>query len=406
MGTDVRNKRILVGVSGSVAAFKAPTLVRMLREAGAEVRVVMTDNAQRFVGAATLRAISGQAVGIDPWHDDGSGSGEPHVDLSQWADLAIVYQASQAFCGRFAASLGNDLLSLTLLSMDGPVLIAPAMHTRMLAHPLFEAALERLRAAGVGVLPTVSGRLANGQMGPGRLLEPEQALEQMAATLGGGDLQDLEVLVTAGPTREPLDAVRFLSNPSTGRMGLAVARAAARRGARVRLVLGPTELPGPQGVAELVRVETAAEMAREVRRLYPGCQLLVMAAAVADFRPAHPVEGKIAKRDGIPEVVLEGTEDILAATSELPGDPVRVGFAVGTGDLRAAARAKLEAKALDLIVVNNVERSGAGFAVETNRVQVLDAAGHSEDWPLMSKDEVAERLLDRVLALRGHGAPE
>ena len=396
----LNGKNVVLGVTGSIAAYKAVLLARLLREEGASVRVCATQNGLRFVGAPTFHGLTGHPVATQLWEGSEQGTGEPHIDLAAWADLIVVYPATQAFIGRVAACMGTDLLSLTVLAARCPVVVAPAMHTAMVEHPLFEDAQARLRSAGIVVMPTAFGRLASGEEGPGRLPEPEEVIEWIAGRLAPKDLGGVSVLVTAGGTREPLDAVRFLGNPSTGKMGIAVAKMAVRRGARVTLIHGPGVQPPQILMEEVVRVRTAEEMAMHVHQRYKTCDVLAMSAAVADFRPVNPRADKISKADGIPTIELERTEDILSATSSIEGKRVRVGFAMGTTEVFEVAPKKLEAKKLDLIVANAIDEPGAGFANATNRVDVFAKDGQRQSWPLMSKDEVADRILDCVARLR------
>jgi len=389
--------KILLAVTGGVAAFKAVLLLRRLQDAGAEVEVLMTDAATRFVGEPTFHALSGRPVNRSAWDLAGTRSGERHVELSAWADAMIVYPATAHSVGALAAGLCDDLIQLTAFSMKGPVLMCPAMHHRMAGRPQYRAAVEKLEASGVHVLPAVTGRLASGEVGDGRLPEPEEALEALLRLLTDQDLAGRHVVVTAGPTREAVDPVRFLSNPSTGKMGFAVARMAARRGARVTLIAGPTSITPPP--VELIEVTTAAEMAEAVLACR-NADALVMAAAVADFRPASSAAQKIKKpADGTaPPIVLERTTDILASLAEGTRPRVVVGFAMETQDLVANARGKLERKGLDLIVANDLGVVGAGFGTDTNVVVLLDADGGRADLARASKDTVANAVLDRVVA--------
>ena len=392
--------KVLLGVTGGVAAFKAVLLLRRLQDAGAEVEVLMTDSATRFVGEATFHALSGRPVNRTAWDLSASRTGERHVELSAWADAMVVYPATAHSVGALAAGLCDDLIQLTAFSMSGPVLLCPAMHHRMAARPQYAASVVALRAAGVHVLAPTTGRLANGEVGEGRLPEPEEALEALLTLLTPQDLSGRTVVVTAGPTREALDPVRYLTNPSTGKMGFALARVARRRGAEVTLISGPTSLSPPSGV-RLVPVTTAAEMTDAVHASLPGADVLVMAAAVADFRPAERASQKMKKgAAGAPtKIVLERTTDILGSLPTALRPRVVVGFAMETQDLVDNARRKLEAKALDLVVANDLGAPGAGFGTDTNVVVVLDRAGGRQDLPRCSKDDVAHAVLDRALSL-------
>ncbi len=389
---------MLLGVTGGIAAFKSVLLLRRLQDAGCEVRVVQSKAATRFVGEATFHALSGHPVYRSVWDLQRSEGGELHVELSRWADAIVVYPATSHFVGGLAAGLCDDLLGLTIQCFEGPVLVCPAMHHRMANNPLHMQARDRLVAAGVHILPPVEGRLASGEFGSGRLPEPDEALAALQALLGPQDLGNRSVLVSAGPTREALDPVRFLSNGSTGRMGFALAAAAARRGAAVTLVSGPCSLATPAGV-ERVDVVSAQEMAEAIDDRFADSDAVIMAAAVADYRPAHCADHKLKKQEGMEGIPLEPTPDILAGLGQRKKHQILIGFAMETKDLLAGARAKLEAKNLDLIAANNLAVDGAGFGGKTNVVTLLDRTGNKEELPLQSKDAVAERILDRLAAL-------
>lgn len=391
---------MLLGVTGGVGAFKAVLLLRLLRKAGFEVRVVMTASARRFVGEATFHALSGAPVHSNGWALDQSEGGELHVDLTSWADAMVVYPATANFVGGLAAGLNDDLLRLVASCFAGPRLVCPAMHHRMVAQPLHQRAVATLRASGIEVLDPVEGELANGEVGLGRLPEPEAALEALRGLLGPRDLVGRRVVVTAGPTREHADPVRFLSNPSTGRMGYALARVAARRGASVTLISGPVALDPPAGV-DLVRVVSAEDMATATIAAATDAHAVIMAAAVADWRPAEVAGTKQAKGEGATSLALERTPDILARLGAAKGDRCLVGFAMETGDLEAKARAKLVRKNLDLIVANDLQVPGAGFEASTNVVTLIDREGGVERLPKMDKEDVAGRVLDRIAAALG-----
>jgi len=389
--------RIILGVTGCVGAFKAVLLLRLMRKAGWEVRTVLTDSGKEFVGEATFHALSGHPVVKDAWDLEASQSGEIHVELTDWADALVIYPATANLLAGVAAGLSDDLLRLTVLCFDGPKLLCPAMHTRMHDNPLHREVVERLHSAGVHVLPSVTGELASGEVGAGRLPEPEDAFEALQALLQPSDLIGRRFLVTAGPTRERLDPVRFLSNPSTGLMGYAVAEAALRRGAEVVLISGPCSLRPPRG-ARLIAIESAAELAEAVHKETAGADVVVMTAAVADYRPVAPSQHKLKKDGGPITIDLEPTEDILGGLRARGYKGLLVGFAMETEDLLAQARAKLERKGLNLIVANDLSVEGAGFAVPTNVVTFLDDSGASEALPKLQKTEVAARLVERIAA--------
>ena len=393
---------VLLGVTGCIGACKAPEVVRLLRREGVGVTVIMTRSAGWFVTEGTLATLSGRPVYSDLFAPRQVDVIE-HIDLARRADLLLIAPATAHTIARLALGMADDFLSTCALAWRGPLLVAPAMNTAMLEHPAVRENLGRLRARGVEILGPAAGELACGEVGEGRLVEPgdlvaavlahrRQALPRLLA--------GRTILVTSGPTREPIDAVRFISSPSSGRMGHALARAAQRAGARVVLVSGPTSLPDPEGV-ETVRVSSARDMEAAVRAHAPEADVVFMAAAVGDFECREPAAGKIRKSGRGLAVQLEPTPDILAGLGEgrRPGTgPLLVGFAAETGDPVPAARAKLLAKSLDVIVANRIDEPGSGFAGDTNRVSVLTRDGEMEIWPLQSKDEVATRLVALVAA--------
>ena len=397
-----RAPRVLLAVSGSIAAWKSILLLRLLQEQGIEVRVAMTDAASRFVGEATFHAMSQYPVATDLWDLGQSRGGEPHVELGAWADAIVVYPATANLLGKLAAGQADDVVLLSVLCSRGPVLLCPAMHERMWTNPLVQRAAETLRSAGLRVLPPVRGRLASGEKGEGRLPEPEEALEAVLAMLVPQDLAGRRILVTCGPTREHLDPVRFLSNPSTGRMGDAVARVAARRGAAVDLVRGPTELRPPTSPQIVVHpVVSAEEMKHAVDRFGKDADAVVMSAAVADFRPAVRLDQKVKKGVEDP-VLLRPTDDILLGLALSRGEggrPLLIGFAMETEDLLLHARAKLQKKRLDLIVANDLGEAGAGFAGDTNAVTLLFPDGREERLGLREKVAVAQRICDEIATM-------
>lgn len=391
--------RVLLGVSGGIAAFKAAELASLLTQQGAEVRVVMTEAARRFVGPLTFAALTGNPVPGD-WFDADQEASIGHIDLARWAQAVVVAPATADFIAKAAAGLADELIYAILLATSAPVLLAPAMNPQMFAHPSVAENLTRLRARGVRLAGPAQGRTACGEEGPGRMLEPAAIAEAVWGLLSPQDLAGVKLLVSAGPTREHLDPVRFISNPSTGRMGIEIVRAALRRGASVCLVLGPTHLEPPAG-ADTVRVTSAEDMAREVLARASQQQVIIKAAAVSDFRPTDYRPQKVKKSGPSGACTLEATTDILAALGKQKKGQVLVGFAAETEEVLSHAAAKLKAKNLDLIVANDVSTTDAGFAVATNRVHFLTPEGEVESLPLMSKLEVAQRLLDRVTRLLG-----
>ena len=394
--------RIALGVSGGIGAYKAVEVVRGLQKAGHEVTVVMTRSARRFVGELTFEAITRKRVIGSQWAP-GLNADIEHIALATSSDLLLVVPATANVIGKFAHGLADDFLSSLYLATTAPVLLAPAMNTHMLEHPAVRANLQTLAARGVRVIEPGEGYLACGWVGKGRLAEPDDVVAAVGRLLGGATLAGRAVLVTAGPTFEDIDPVRFVGNRSSGRMGYAVAYEAARRGAAVVLVTGPTHLDPPLGV-DLVRVRSAADMHRAVVDRAAGADAVVMAAAVADYTPQEVAAQKVAKQDGGWSLPLVRTTDILAELGRLPsrasGRPVLVGFAAETHDVVEHADAKRRRKGVDLIVANDVTRSGAGFEVDTNAVTFVSDDG-LEPLPLLSKAAVAERILDRVERLLG-----
>jgi phosphopantothenoylcysteine decarboxylase / phosphopantothenate---cysteine ligase len=393
----LQGRRVLLGVTGGIAAYKAAHLARLLRERGANVQVVMTPAATRFVGSDTFAALTG-----NPVHSDAFEQTEAvlHVRLAREADVAVIAPATANVLGKLALGLADDLLTSTLLELSAPVVVAPAMHSGMWANPATRRNMDSLRGRGVAVVGPVEGPLAAGDEGMGRMAEPEEIVEavQDAVAGRGGPLSGHRILVTAGPTQEPIDAVRFIGNRSSGRMGYAVAEEAARRGAEVHLVAGPVAVPDPPGV-HVDHVETAEQMRAMVLAGFERADAVVKAAAVADWRPKEHVEGKLKKEAGAPEMLLEPTPDILRELGEAKGERILVGFAAETENLEAAGREKLRGKHLDLIVVNEVGRPGTGFEYETNTALILSADGRDEPRREWTKTELAAAICDRLAAL-------
>lgn len=391
-------KRILLGVTGSIAAYKAVELLRELTTRGAEVQVVMTEAATKFVAPLTFETLSRQPVLLDMF-TLAYGSHIGHIEATARADLFVIAPATAHTIAKLAHGLADDFLTNIYLASRCPVLLAPAMDSDMYQHAAVQENLSRLRDRGVHTVGPASGALASGLIGPGRLVEPPEIVEAIERLLvSSRDLAGEVVLVTAGPTREPLDPVRYLSNRSSGKMGYAIAEAAGARGARVILVSGPTALTPPQGV-DVIHVETAQQMHDAVLAKLTAATVVIKAAAVADYRPKQVAGRKLKKDEAVPEVTLESTPDILAEVGKRKGRRILVGFAAETEDLVENARKKLQRKNLDLMVANNVSQPGAGFDADTNAVKILDAQGKVEELPVQSKRSVADRVLDRVVGL-------
>ena len=386
-------RRVLLAVTGGIAAYKAAALARLLRERGAEVQVVMTAAATRFVGPATFEALTGRPVHTDLFERTDS---VLHVRLAREADVAVVAPATADVIAKLALGLADDLVSATLLEAQCRVVVAPAMHSGMWANAATQANVRRLRDRRVVVVGPEEGPLAAGDEGMGRMSEPAEIATAVARAFVFEDFSGLRVLVTAGPTQEPIDAVRYLGNRSSGTMGIAIAEEAAARGAAVTLVLGPVDVAPPPGV-EVVRVETAAEMSAAVDEAFDTAAAVVMAAAVADFRPARPRPDKIKKESGVPSLELEPTPDILAGLGKRKSGQILVGFAAETGDVEAEGRRKLAEKNLDIVVANLVGRPGTGFGSTTNHAAILASGGDDvpmRDW---TKRELATAVCDRVI---------
>ena len=385
----LKGRRILVGVTGGIAAYKAVYLVRLLVEDGADVRVMMSRSAHEFVGAQTFAAITGQPVSSDLF---GAATVSPHTELARWAEAVVIAPATAGTLAKVAHGLSDELVTATLLATTAPLLFAPAMHTEMWENPATRRNVTTLEIDGHTMVGPSSGSLAGGDTGPGRMSEPEEIRSALELLLDG-PLSGIRILVTAGGTREPIDPVRYIGNRSSGKMGLAIASAALVCGAEVSLV-SSAGLSAPAGV-RVVEVETAEEMSRAVLKLAPEVDVVVMAAAVADFRPANVTATKLRRAEGIPEIRLEATPDILASLVDLDQRPYLVGFAAEAGSIDAAINKAIN-KDVDLTVANDIAAPGSGFGSDTNQVALIDSDGTFEKWPLLTKDEVARRLCERL----------
>jgi phosphopantothenoylcysteine decarboxylase/phosphopantothenate--cysteine ligase len=392
--------KVLLGITGGIAAYKACDLASLLTQRGLAVRAVMTQAAKNFVGPLSLAALTGNPVS-ETMFDPGQEAAISHIELARWADAVVVAPATANFIAKAAWGLADDLLSTIILATTAPLLLAPAMNIHMYAHPTVAENLARLKARGVHAVGPGRGRTACGEEGQGRMAEPLEIAEALYGLLSPQDLAGVSILVSAGPTREHLDPVRFISNPSSGRMGIEIARVASRRGASVTLVLGPTHLAPPLGV-RTIRVGSAAEMHQAVIAQAKSAQVVIKAAAVSDFTPLESKPHKVKKKAGQGEILeLVHTTDILAELGRDKAGRLLVGFAAETTDVLAHAALKLKAKNLDLLVANDVSDPQSGFGVATNRVHFLFADGGVEALPLLSKEDVASRLLDRVAVLLG-----
>jgi phosphopantothenoylcysteine decarboxylase/phosphopantothenate--cysteine ligase len=387
-------KHIALGITGSIAAYKAALILRELRKHSARVTVVMTEHAQAFITPLTLEALSGEAVLVDTFSRN-----TPyiqHVNLAQQVDLLLVAPATANIIGKFAHGIADDFLSTFYLALKAPVLMAPAMNKDMYTHPVVQENIRVLKKRGVGFIPPQVGELACGVEGPGRLADITAIVERVIQRLTAkASLAGKKILVTAGPTREHIDQVRFISNPSSGKMGYALAREALQRGAQVTLVSGPTNLSPPPGV-NFVGVEAAQEMCQAVLKYVKTADALIMAAAVADYTPARKVGGKLKKDQQGLNLELVSTTDILTQVSKEKGKRVLVGFAAEMKNVVKNAQQKLKQKGLDIIVANDVSQPGVGFGGDTNAVTIIDRQGQIEGHPLMSKTRTAQIILDKV----------
>ena len=395
-------KTILLGVSGGIAAYKAAELTRLLLKKGFEVHVVMTRNATEFITPLTLQALSGNPVWVETFQL-GQEQEIGHIQLVDNADLLLVAPATANIIGKAAGGIADDLLSTILcVASRIPVLFAPSMNVNMFQNPITQENMAKLKRIGAGFVEPEEGELACGHQGVGRLADPERIVEEVMYRLGPRDLAGEKILVTAGPTQEEIDPVRFLSNPSSGKMGFAIARAAAQRGASVTLVTGPTKCTAPLHV-NMVCVTSAEQMRTCVLQAFPEVSTVLMTAAVSDFRPVQTAPQKIKKQGASLQLDLVPTPDILRELGEGKGDRILIGFAAETEALVQNAEEKLRKKNLDLIVVNDVSRKDIGFQTDQNQVKILGRGGECTELPLMSKEDLAHKVLDRIASLRVTG---
>jgi phosphopantothenoylcysteine decarboxylase/phosphopantothenate--cysteine ligase len=391
----ISNKKIVLGVCGGIAAYKSVELLRLISKQGATVRVFMTKSALEFVGRMTFQALSGRPVCTDLF-EKGDEASFKHIDWATEADAVVVAPATANVIGKLANGIADDALSTFMLAVTAPVIVCPSMNTNMYQKKAVRRNLETLRNDGYHILEPGSGELACGTTGPGRLPEPEQILDRLLSRVALKDLLNRRVLVTAGPTRESIDPVRFVSNPSTGKMGYAVARAAEYRGAGVTLVSGPSSLPDPLNV-DVIKVQTASQMAQAVFKHAGDNDIIIKTAAVSDYRPINPAGHKIKKKQDEMHIQLEKTQDILKELGRRKKDQILVGFAAETDDLHLNAEKKLVEKNLDIMAGNLIGDPAAGFAADTNKVTLFFRDGTHEEVAEMEKDAVAHLLLDRIV---------
>lgn len=390
-------KRILLGVTGSIAAYKAVDLLRRMQDHGAHVRVAMTRNAERFVSRLTFETLSRMPVLSEEFRMQGQ-SGVGHIEATDNIDAVVIAPATADVIGKIAAGIADDTLTSAVMAASCPLVIAPAMNDRMYCNPILKRNIESLKGLGVRFVDPDTGGLACGAVGQGRLAEIERIIAGIAAVFKPQRMKGRSVLVTAGPTREAIDAVRFISNPSTGKMGYALAAAACDEGADVILVTGPTQIPVPPGV-RVVAVESAREMYDAVLTHSQSAQIIVMAAAVSDFRPVSAAPHKVKKDEASMTLQLERTADILQDLGRMKKQRVLIGFAAETDNVERNARKKLEDKNLDLIIANDVNQDGAGFAVDTNSVVILGRSGMRRELKTMAKIDIARAIMDEIIGL-------
>jgi phosphopantothenoylcysteine decarboxylase / phosphopantothenate---cysteine ligase len=391
----IKDKNIVLGVTGSIAAYKAADIASKLTQGGARVNVIMTQSAQEFINPMTFRSITGRPV-VTQMFELASEFSVEHVALAEAADLVVIAPATANVIAKLAAGISNDMLTCTVLATKAPLVLAPAMNVNMYENPITQANLAKLKDHGAVIVEPGYGRLASGRVGMGRLADNEKILGTISLVLArNGNLAGKSIVITAGGTQEPIDPVRYISNRSSGKMGYAIAQAARDRGAKVLLISAPTYLPEPLGV-EVIRVGTATQMYKAVLEATPKADVLIMAAAVADYQPSSTASSKIKKKTGKLVLELVNTPDIL---KEVSGNFIRVGFAAETDNLISNATDKLKRKRLDLIVANDVTLPGSGFGSDSNKVVLIDRNNQVQDLPLLPKQEVADLILDHLLAL-------
>ncbi len=395
----LKGKKIVLGVTGGIAAYKAAELTRALIKEGAQVKVIMTKSAGEFVAPLTFQTLSGNMVYTDMFVPTAKYD-MAHISLAEFADAFVIAPATGNIIGKIASGIADDLLSTTVMASDKPLLVCPAMNDRMLANPAVQENINKLKKYGYVVMESAYGELACKTQGAGRLPEIPAIVEEIDILLTSKDLRGEKILITAGPTEEPLDPVRFITNLSSGKMGYALATVANRRGAQVTLITGPTDLPLPP-VHKVVRIRTAREMHAAVLENFKQATIIIKAAAVADYRPAVLAREKIKKGNEPLALKLERNPDIIAELGKVKGNRTLVGFAMETQNLLANAREKLERKNLDFIVANSLREEGAGFQSDTNVITIIDASGKTEALPRMAKIDAAEVILDRIIAAGG-----
>nr|WP_314995472.1 bifunctional phosphopantothenoylcysteine decarboxylase/phosphopantothenate--cysteine ligase CoaBC [uncultured Treponema sp.] len=394
----LHNKTIVIGVTGGIAAYKACDVVSKLRKRGASVYVIMTEAASKFVAPLTFQTLSNHFVVSDMFAEQKTWEVE-HISLAKKADLMVIVPATADIIGKLAAGIADDMLTTTAMACRAPVMLAPAMNTGMYHNPIVQENIRKLTTLGYPVIEPVCGMLACGDEGEGKLADVDTIVEAITSFAIPQDLKGKRILVTAGPTRELIDPVRYITNRSSGKMGYAVAAQAAKRGADVTLISGPIILEAPAGIRTIVRVETAAQMYQAVIEAFPNHDAVIQSAAVADYRPKHYSGTKIKKADGDLYIELERTDDIAYEIGKIKGDKILVGFAAETDNVTEHAVQKIKKKNFDFIVANDVTKAGAGFNTDTNIITIIDAQGTAHEYPQLLKTEAADIILDTVAEL-------
>ena len=394
----LHNKTIVIGVTGGIAAYKACDVVSKLRKRGASVYVIMTEAASKFVAPLTFQTLSNHFVVSDMFAEQKTWEVE-HISLAKKADLMVIVPATADIIGKLATGIADDMLTTTAMACRAPVMLAPAMNTGMYHNPIVQENIRKLTTLGYPFIEPVCGMLACGDEGEGKLADVDTIVEAIASFAIPQDLKGKRILVTAGPTRELIDPVRYITNRSSGKMGYAVAAQAAKRGADVTLISGPTILEAPAGIRTIVRVETAAQMYQAVIEAFPNHDAVIQSAAVADYRPKHYSDTKIKKADGDLYIELERTDDIAYEIGKIKGDKILVGFAAETDNVTEHAVQKIKKKNFDFIVANDVTKAGAGFNTDTNIITIIDAQGTAHEYPQLLKTEAADIILDTVAEL-------
>ena len=394
----LHNKTIVIGVTGGIAAYKACDVVSKLRKRGASVYVIMTEAASKFVAPLTFQTLSNHFVVSDMFAEQKTWEVE-HISLAKKADLMVIVPATADIIGKLAAGIADDMLTTTAMACRAPVMLAPAMNTGMYHNPIVQENIRKLTTLGYPVIEPVCGMLACGDEGEGKLADVDTIVEAITSFAIPQDLKGKRILVTAGPTRELIDPVRYITNRSSGKMGYAVAAQAAKRGADVTLISGPTILEAPAGIRTIVRVETAAQMYQAVIEAFPNHDAVIQSAAVADYRPKHYSDTKIKKADGDLYIELERTDDIAYEIGKIKGDKILVGFAAETDNVTEHAVQKIKKKNFDFIVANDVTKAGAGFNTDTNIITIIDVQGTAHEYPQLLKTEAADIILDTVAEL-------